>query len=226
MIGWLKKILLHVYVRSKNNNSTIKSYNISKDFRCGDNCIINKRVEIDRNVYIGEYTYLNSNKDWINIESNVTIGKYCSIAPGVKIAFGNHDYKNVTTHPILFDKYYISKIGISTNSQKQNGLKDKDLGTIIGNDVWIGMNANIKRGVKIGNGVVIAGNSVVTHNIPDYAIVVGNPARILKYRFDEKDIDIMNKYKERAWWNWNKEELIDNYDILYDIGKYLDYLKA
>lgn len=218
----LKKIILNIKYR----DSIIKSFNISKDIECGSNCNISRRVQIGENVKIGDYTYLNSNKNWIIIESNVTIGKYCSVAPGVNIGLGNHDYTNVTTHPILFDKYYKNKLGLNNNVHEYNGLKDKDMITLIGNDVWIGMNANIKRGIKIGNGAVIASNSVVTHDVPDYSIVGGNPAKVIRYRFEQEEIECMKKNEDRAWWTWNIDFLKDNINNLYDIKDYLVVLKS
>ena len=74
----------------------------------------------------------------------------------------------------------------------------------IGNDVWIGCNAIIKKGIKIGNGAVIGAGSVVTKDVPAYAIVVGNPGKIIKYRFEDS---IIKELKEIKWWNWSIEEI-------------------
>ena len=228
MIGILKKIIIANKLKKqyKKIGTTINSINISEDIKLGKNCLINKRVIIGEEVEIGDYTYLNTSKYWTTIESKVKIGKYCSIAPGVNIGAGNHEYKYVTTHPILFDKYYETKMNMPLNIQKVNGLKDKEEETIIGNDVWIGLNVNIKRGIKIGNGAIIAAGSVVVKDVPDYAIVGGNPAKIIKYRTKEEYIQCFKENEKNMWWNWKEEEIIKNIDILYDFKDFFEFLDS
>ena len=75
---------------------------------------------------------------------------------------------------------------------------------IIANDVWIGYDSTIMPGIKIGNGAIIASKSVVTKDVPDYTIVGGNPAKVIKYRFDQKTIKAL---LEIAWWNWSEEKI-------------------
>ena len=208
----------------KKKNSLVKTINFEKDLKLGKYVNISKRVVLSNNVQIDDFTYLNANKYWITIESNTKIGKFCSIAPGVHIGAGNHDYKFVTTHPILFDSYYEKRFQ-RENIQKHHGLKDKDKETIIGNDVWIGLNAIIKRGITIGDGAVIAAGSVVCKDVPSYAIVGGNPAKIIKYRTTEANIDIINNNKDKMWWNWPVEKIFDDIENLYDIDSYISIFK-
>jgi serine acetyltransferase len=100
----------------------------------------------------------------------------------------------------------------------------KTPGVIIGNDVWIGMDATILSGVTVGNGAVIAAGSIVNKNIPAYAIVAGNPAKVVKYRFDQETID---KLQEMQWWDWNPDKIGEatqllqdsNLDMLYEFYK-------
>lgn len=205
----------------KKNDTIVKTINFEKDLKVGRHVSIAKRVILSNNVEIGDFTYLNASKYWITVESNTKIGKYCSIAPGVHIGAGNHDYQFVTTHPILFDKFYEKKFN-KNGIQKVNGLKDKDSFTIIGNDVWIGLNAIIKRGVTIGDGAVIAAGSVVCKDVPNYAIVGGNPAKIIKYRTSEENIKIMNNNEKSMWWNWSINELFNNVDYLYDFDEFIE----
>ena len=227
MVSVIKKIINanNMKKRYKKVGTTINSINIANSVKLGKSCLINRRVILEDNVEVGDFTYFNSNKYWITVESNVKIGKYCSIAPGVHIGAGNHEYKYVTTHPVLFDKYYEKKLNMPANTQKVNGLKDKDANTIIGNDVWIGLGAIIKRGVKIGNGAIIAAGSIVVKDVPDYAIVGGNPAKIIKYRTTEDNIKYFMENESKMWWNWNREEIVKNIEKLYDFDEYIGLLK-
>jgi len=216
----IKKIINFIMIKIKFKNSNIKSFHISKGVTIGNNCLISKYTQIGDNVKIGDCTYFNSDKNWIIVESNVKIGKYCSIAPGVVIGVGNHNYNNVTTHPILYNPYYLNNMNLDNSKLKQNGLVDKDVYTVIGNDVWIGMNANIKRGITIGDGAVIGAGAVVTHDVPPYAIVGGVPAHIIKYRFDKEQI---NKLLQNKWWDWSNEQLDQNFNLLYNINDYIKW---
>ncbi len=209
ILNILRKVIFNI--RLKKKASFIKTLYFHSDIKLGKCVKIGKNVEIGNNVEIGDYSYINTNKNWSTIESNVKIGKFCSIGPNVTIALGNHNYNFITTHPILYNKKYKF---ISNN----HGLDDKMEKTIIGNDVWIGANSNIKRGIKIGNGVVIAMNSVVTKDVPDYAIVAGVPAKIIKYRFDEKQIDVLLKSK---WWDNDEEILKKQIERFYNIDLFI-----
>ena len=115
----------------------------------------------------------------------VIIGNYCSIAPGVCIGGEEHAFWNVSTSDRLTDE----------------GITEEK--TIIGYDVWIGAQCYIKQGIKIGNGVVVGSNSFVNKDIPDYAIVVGSPAKLIRYRFDE---NIINEIKNTHYWELKPQE--------------------
>lgn len=128
---------------------------------------------------------------------SVTVGKYCSIADEVVIiASGEHNYRHVSTFPF----YDLS----NTNSQYFDTFSKGNV--VIKNDVWIGFGSVILSGVTLGNGVVVAAGSVVVDDVPDYAIVAGVPAKVIKYRFDQKYIKKLLNIK---WWNWD-EKLIQN----------------
>lgn len=126
------------------------------------------------------------------------IGKYCSIAWNVSIGPGNHDYDRVSSHAMLYAKRFGM---INDISDRYYNQYEKE--TVIGNDVWIGCNAVIMRGVHIGNGAVIGANSVITKDIPPYAIVVG-ANKILKYRFES---DIIDAFQKLCWWDYPIEKL-------------------
>jgi acetyltransferase-like isoleucine patch superfamily enzyme len=95
---------------------------------------------------------------------------------------------------------------------QKNTLPAKNNFVVIGNDVWIGMNAIILAGVKIGNGAVVGAGAVVTHSVPAYAIVAGVPAKILRYRYTE---DQRAELLKIAWWNWSDEKIKNNADYFY-----------
>ena len=130
-------------------------------------CLLNE-CSIGNYVHIGAHCILNLTK----------IGNYSSIAPHVQIGGMEHPYKDLSTSTFLTDN-------------------SKRLKTEIGNDVWIAAGAIIKTGVKIGNGAVVGANSFVNKDVPPYAIVVGTPAKIYKYRFDENTIAKIEK--TRYW---------------------------
>lgn len=128
---------------------------------------------------------------------NIIIGNYCSIAHDITFVINlNHDYLSVSTYP------WKSVLGIGEPNYLQRKCQ-----IIIGNDVTIGEKATILGGVMIGNGAVIGANAVVTKDIPPYAIVAGNPAKIIKYRFDDVIIDKLNSIK---WWYWEEQDIIAN----------------
>ena len=139
------------------------------------------------------------------------IGRYCSIADDVLFMANNdYDYKATATYPLyLLNKSMPSKYreGESIHSPKRQ--------IIIGNDVWIGTRATICSGVRIGNGAIVAAGAVVTKDVPPYAIVGGNPAKVIKYRFDEETI---GKLQEVKWWYWSESEIIKHRDFMMNPG--------
>lgn len=148
-----------------------------------------------RKCNIGSYTVLGPN----SVLNNVITGAYCSFASDVMIGGEEHAYWDISTSNYLTNK----------------GITEKK--TIIGNDVWIGAQCYIRQGVKIGNGVVIGCNSFVKDDIPDFAIVAGTPAKIIKFRFDESIIKIINESK---YWEYNPttaKEIISNIKKKYKI---------
>ena len=160
----------------------------------------------NKNIIVGDFSYIADS----DFESHVThhydwnddkliIGKFCQIASGVEFITNgaNHQMNSVSTFP------FYTLEGWEQTPPTQNDLPIKG-DTIIGNDVWIGQNATILPGVHIGDGAIIGANSVVGSNVAPYTIVAGNPAKVIRKRFDDELIEIMEKLK---WWDKSIDEI-------------------
>ena len=178
--------------------------------------IVSKFVKPDCRAQIGAYTYGNP-KIVTTYNGKVLIGKFCSIADDVSIVGDNHSFRKVANFPLPWWLENIKRIPF----QKPNASfgQRKELPIVIGNDVWIGAGAIILPEVKIGDGAIIGAGAVVTHDVPAYAIVVGVPAKILRYQFGQKQIDQLEKI---AWWNWNDDKIIKNIGKFYgDVDEFI-----
>lgn len=154
---------------------------------------------IKRNLLeIGEGTY-----GKINVlrnkgsDSKISIGKYCSIASDVTFITGG-------IHPTDWVSLYPFRINWQLENCYKDGMPSTNGPIIIGNDVWISTGVTILSGVKVGNGAVIASNSLVTKDVPNYAIVAGVPAHHIKYRFSEEKIEQLEKIQ---WWHWPRAKI-------------------
>ena len=131
--------------------------------------------------------------------NRIVIGKYCSLASNVTIfAGGSHPIQHVTTHPLLL---YLGRAEYSAWSE---ACADDDAVTVVGNDVWIGDGALILSGVTIGDGAIIGARSTVARDVPPYSVVAGNPARVLRRRFSDTQVEAL---LEICWWNWPQEKI-------------------
>ena len=141
------------------------------------------------------------------IGDKLIIGKFCAIARGVEFVMNgaNHRMRSVTTYP-----FNIMGGGWEKSAP---ALEDMPLkgDTVVGNDVWIGQNVTVMPGVKIGDGAIIAANSTVTKDVLAYHIVGGNPAWIIRKRFDD---ELINYLLELKWWDWPPEKIFENLDVL------------
>ena len=169
----------------------------------------------NKNIIVGDFTYFAD----INFQKHVThhyefigdkliIGKFCQIGKGVEFIMNgaNHQINAVSTFPFYTLEGWNQKVPhLSKMSLKGD--------TVVGNDVWIGQNVTILPGVNIGDGAIIGANSVVGHNVEPYTIVVGNPAKFVRKRFDNQLINLLLKLK---WWDKSVEEINKLIPILTD----------
>ena len=185
-----------------------------------------KNIITNPNIIVGDFTYYDDFENVHNFEKNVKyhfdfigdkliIGKFCMIASDVRFIMNgaNHLTDAISTYPFaIFGSDWANAMDGKTYPTKGD--------TIIGNDVWIGYNATIMAGVKVGDGAIIATNSVVTKDVEPYTVVGGNPAREIKKRFPKEHIDILLDLK---WWDWSLEKITENVQIL--TGNDLEALK-
>ncbi|AEV31287.1 acetyltransferase (isoleucine patch superfamily) [Owenweeksia hongkongensis DSM 17368] len=176
-----------------------------------------KNIVKNPNIIVGDYTYYDDFEDVYNFKKNVKyhfdfvgdkliIGKFCQIASGVTFIMNgaNHLQDSVSTFPFaIFGEDWKDAMEGKTYPTKGN--------TQIGNDVWIGFEASIMPGVKIGDGAIIGSKSVVTKDVEPYSIVGGNPAKLIRKRFSEEKIAELLELK---WWDWPVEKITANLDKL------------
>ncbi len=180
-----------------NKKPTLKEYpNNFKDYKIG------------KNICIGKHTYGKPIILSWDHTAKLKIGNFCSISDNVVIILGgdrDHKYYNVSTYPFhIFLKEF-------KYLQEESPPIKKDV--IIGNDVWIGYGATILSGVKIGDGAIIGAKAVVSKSVGPYSIVVGNPGKVIKKRFDGETIKKLLKIK---WWNFDLKKIKSNIPLLLD----------
>lgn len=170
-----------------------------------------KNIIKNPNIIVGDYTYYDEPDDVYNFEKNVLyhfdfigdkliIGKFCQIATNVKFIMngGNHYLGGFSSFPFIIFQSCWPEVPFIPNRKKD---------TVIGNDVWIGYNAIIMPGVSIGDGAIIGTGSVVTKDIAPYEIVGGNPAEVIRKRFNDETIHFLLQLK---WWEWPIEKIAKN----------------
>lgn len=174
---------------------------------------------------IGKYSYGSICKNSPYVES---VGAFCSFAAGCHVQ-GNHQMKCITTHQMIDAGVETEEVVEYTTFEGKDwyfpGVKprkeyvEKQKRIRIGNDVWFGQNVIVTNYANIGNGVIAGAGSIITKDVPDYAVVVGAPARIIKYRYLPEEISALNQI---AWWDWTDDEIRERFDDLYlPIGQFI-----
>jgi len=180
--------------------------------------IDNSTVDINARLYapfhisnceIGGYTYLAPNAKI----SMTSIGKFCSIGPNFFCGWGLHPTNGISTSPMFYSTHKQNGITLSIVNKIQERKQIK-----IGNDVFIGMNVTILDGVTIGDGAVIGAGAIVSKDIPPYAIAIGSPIKIIKYRFEEKQIEALLKIN---WWDFQEEKLAEVEKMFFEVNEFI-----
>jgi len=184
----VSKILVYLY-KFQNNKSRKVIHKILEKMEKGEMYSISLRkiMKVYFNIEIGKYTYGGCFNPLL-FERSVSIGNYTSISASTRALTRNHPVTKVSTHPFFYNKY----LGfVNSDLVERSPLE-------IGHDVWLGHNVVIvPRVKKIGNGAIIGAGTIITRDVPAYSIVVGNPGKIIKYRFND---DIIIKLEESRWW--------------------------
>jgi len=182
--------------------------------RTGDKNTCNLREVVTKpNIEVGEYTYYHDFDDPLQFQDKnvlyhypvnndrLVIGKFCSIAHGAKFLFngGNHKRTACVNYPFaIFGEQWKHELSIADSWDNKGDI-------VVGNDVWIGFEALIMAGVTIGDGAIVAAHAVVTKDdVSAYGVVAGAPAKLIRKRFPDKDIELL---EEIQWWDWPEERI-------------------
>ena len=173
----------------------------------GENMIISR----GRKWYYGEVKFGRCVRIAANsIFANLEVGNYTVFAEHFRMYVVHHDYSAFSINDAMLQNFK-KKYSIITSEDLHEPNEISCPKTIIGSDVWIGEYVTVKPGIVIGDGAIIAGGSIVTHDVEPFAIVAGVPAKFVKWRFDEEKRNLMLKCQ---WWNWSEKEIADNYKEL------------
>lgn len=196
------KLFKEVDVRDSEvgDETIVGDFSRVRESRVGRFCSIDRqnlllRVELGDRSYTGPWCML----------FHCRIGRYCSISYGVTIGPPDHNYRRLSSHPFIYDP----KFGLF-DEQAEIRAEKFARECEIGNDVWIGCNATILRGVKVGHGAIIGANALVNRDVPPYAIVGGSPARVIRYRFSE---EVIRELLRIGWWEWPEEKIRRHHDL-------------
>ena len=183
-------------LRNHQHDHRVESWSVSRKARIGLRSIIRKGVEAGPDLELGDFSYISGPGTYVE---SARIGRFCSIARGTVIGVSGKDMRRVTTSNFPTSPDY----GGLTRFHRPPPQKPTP---VIGNDVWIGINAVIMRGVTIGDGAVIGANAVVSRDVPPYAVMGGNPARHIRDRFAPEQVAALLRTR---WWDWDRATLAE-----------------
>lgn len=196
---------------------------------------ISGRVQFNRNTKFGRYVKIGNNSivndstigsfSYINKDSclpNCKIGNFCSIASYVRVISSTHPTNMfVSTSPVFHSLQKQCGTTFVERQKFNENLNVEGCSVIIGNDVWIGQGVQIIGGIRIGDGAIVAAGAVVVKDVPPYAIVGGVPAKVIKYRFTENQIRIV---ENNAWWNRPESWLRSHAELFSNIEEYINFI--
>lgn len=219
---YLHKLYL-IYLKWKNShyNSVIfqKGCVISDDDFFEGNNNVGGRIHKS---HIGYGTYIIGENGYIH---DCKIGRFCSIASNCHIGLGDHAPNTVSSSPLFYSAHSLLPNNFLSESipVPEQTIGDTKYKVIIGNDVWMGYNVCVKEGVTIGDGAIIGAKSLVTRDIPPYAIAVGTPAKVIKYRFTPEQIQMLLEIK---WWDKDIEWIRKNAHRFNNVEAFISQMKA
>jgi acetyltransferase-like isoleucine patch superfamily enzyme len=195
----------------RNTYPTCRIQNVHFDgVSLGDYCALLEGAYL-KSVTMGRFSYVSYGSSVINAK----IGSFCSIGPNVQIGLGPHPSRDfVSTYPAFYSP---DNNGCPKPFTDVKLFDDSVPETVLGHDVWIGANAIIPGGISIGHGAIIAAGAIVTKDVPAYAIVGGNPAKLIRMRFEDAEIEALMHMK---WWDWPMDKIVDRLDGFTDIKKF------
>jgi acetyltransferase-like isoleucine patch superfamily enzyme len=197
-------------LRTDNPGCTIMSPDIY-DSLLGKSVAIHEGTMLYQ-VRMGDFSYVSGNSNL----NNVNVGNFCSIGQHVRVGLSPHPSRIfVSTYPAFYSN---DNEGCPKNFREDKIFDDSVPKTEIASDVWIGFNVIIPGGITIGTGAIVAAGSVVVKDIPPFAVVGGNPAQIIRYRFSEEQISLL---QESKWWDWPIEKIHQHLDDFSDVEKFL-----
>lgn len=207
----LRPVLAMLYwpVMNRLRDHRVESRFVSFGAQIGLRSIIRAGVHAGRSLELGDFSYISGPGTFVEA---ARIGRFCSIARQTVIGVSGKDMARVTTHDFITAPDY----GRLTNRVT---LPEQKPAPVIGNDVWIGINAVIMRGVTIGDGAVIGANAVVSRDVLPYAVVGGNPARHIRDRFPAEQVAALQRIR---WWDWTPQQLQDRVPDFFDVQHFIE----
>lgn len=166
--------------------------------------------------FLGYGSYIHKNSEI----KKAHIGRFCSVGENVNIRMFTHPADMVSTSPCFYrESHTYLDTFVNSNKYEDLAFNDEGYNVTIGNDVWIGNGAMLKSGIKVGDGAIIGAGAIVTHDVEPYAIVGGNPARVIKYRFNK---DIIKKLLAIKWWDKDIEWIKENAEQFDDVEAFVE----